>query len=147
MTEKITALLIHQNSDTLRSLKYALECQGLQVAQAESCAQAKRMLGGLDPLPLVFTDTDLPDGTWADILAVAERAAHPVKVVVVARVVDIRFYVQAMEAGAFDFMVPPFHATDLTHVVRCAADNVVTRGAAHPRSTQSAEDNLLAEST
>jgi DNA-binding NtrC family response regulator len=130
----MTALLIHQNSDTLRQLKDALERQGLRVTQAESCAKAKRMLGGLKPAPLVFTDTELPDGTWADILAVAERAACPVNVVVVARVVDTRFYVQAMEAGAFDFMVPPFNATDLTHVVRCAADNVLTRRAAYPRT-------------
>ena len=41
MTEKITALLIHQNSDTLRQLKDALERQGLRVTQAESCAKAK----------------------------------------------------------------------------------------------------------
>ena len=51
MTEKITALLIHENPDTLRSLKYALECQGLRVTQAESHAQAKPMLGGLNPAP------------------------------------------------------------------------------------------------
>jgi len=108
-------------------LKYALECQGLHMTQVESCAQAKQMLGGLKLAPLVFTETELPDGTWADILAVAERAACPVNVVVVARVVDTRFYVEAMEAGAFDFIVPPFNATDLACVVRCAADNVLTR--------------------
>lgn len=76
------------------------------------------------------TQNNRPDGTWADILAVAERAAYPVKVVVVARFVDMRFYVQAMEAGAIDFMVPPFSAADLSHVVRCAADNVLIREAA-----------------
>ena len=106
----------------------------VQISTFLSGCLHKRMLGGLKPAPLVFTDTELPDGTWADILTVAERAACPVNVVVVARVVDTRFYVQAMEAGAFDFMVPPFNATDLTHVVRCAADNVLTRRAAYPRT-------------
>lgn len=90
MAEKIAALLIHQNSNALRSLKYALNCQGLYVTQVESCFQAKRMLGGLDPASLVFTGTELPVGTWTDILEVAERAAHPVNVVVIARVVNTR---------------------------------------------------------
>jgi DNA-binding NtrC family response regulator len=127
MSEKITVLLVHDNSETLISLRSALERQGVRVTQAESHAQAKRMLGDLDPAPLVFTDTQLPDGTWADILLAAEKAALPVNVIVVARVVDTRFYVEAIESGAFDFVTPPFHATDLAHVLRCASDNVIAR--------------------
>jgi DNA-binding NtrC family response regulator len=127
MTDKIPALLVHQNSETLAALKRALERQGMHVLQAESRAQAKRILGGLNPVPLVFTDTQLPDGTWADILAVAEKAAQPVNVIVVARVVDTRFYVEAIETGAFDFIAPPFVAIDLAYVVRSALDNVAAR--------------------
>ena len=44
-----------------------------------------------------------------------------------ARVVDTRFYVQAIETGAFDFLAPPFTATDLAYVVRSALDNIVAR--------------------
>src|SRR5690348_17897071 len=118
MAEKITALCVHRNSETLASLESALEHQGMRVTHAESRAQARRMLGGLDPAPLVFTDTQLPDGTWADILAEAEKAAQPVNVIIVARVLDTRFYVEAIETGAFDFLVPPFMAADLAYVVR-----------------------------
>ena len=80
-----------------------------------------------NPAPLVFTDTQLLDGTWADILAAAEKAAEPVNVIVVARVVDTRFSIEAIETGAFDFLAPPFVATDLAHVVRSALDNIVAR--------------------
>ncbi len=139
MRVKHSALLVHQNSDTLRALKSVLEHQGMHVAQASSCAQAKRMLGGLDPAELVFTDVNLPDGTWADILAVAEKTPVPVNVIVVARVVDTRFYVEAIEAGAFDFIAPPFGATDLAYVVRSATDNVSARRAAHHSASQRAE--------
>jgi len=64
MQESITALVVHQNSETLASLKSALERQGMCIIQAESRAQANRMLGGQSPAPLVFTETQLPDGTW-----------------------------------------------------------------------------------
>jgi DNA-binding NtrC family response regulator len=142
MTDRIKALLVHHNSETLATLKGALERQGMSVIHADSHAQAKRMLGGLNPAPLVFTDTQLPDGTWADVLAVAERARQPVNVIVVARVVDTRFYVQAIETGAFDFLAPPFNATDLAYVVRSAHDNVVARRAAHSPTKHHGEENL-----
>jgi two-component system response regulator PilR (NtrC family) len=145
MMEGISALLIHENSDTLRALKRLLEGQGLRVTQAGSRARAKRMLGGLNPVPLVFTDAQLPDGTWADILEMAEKAAMPVNVIVVARVVDTRFYVEAIEAGAFDFIAPPFNATDLAYVLRCAADNVIARRARLPRSTSGVAEGLLSQ--
>jgi DNA-binding NtrC family response regulator len=138
MKESITALFVHHNSETLAALKGALECQGMSIVHAESRAQAKTMLGEQNPAPLVFTATQLPDGTWADILAEAGRAAQPVNVIVVSRVVDTRFYVEVIGTGAFDFLAPPFVSTDLAHVVRNALDNVVTRRAARVHFTQTA---------
>jgi DNA-binding NtrC family response regulator len=145
MTDRIKALLVHHNSETLAMLRGALERQGMRTIQAESRAQAKLMLGGLNPAPLVFTDTQLPDGTWADILGVAEKAAQPVNVIVVARVVNTRFYVEAIETGAFDFLAPPFNATDLAYVVRSALDNVTARRAARPQRQFAPEEGLFAE--
>ena len=145
MTERAKALLVHQNSETLNMLKGALERQGIRIIQADSKAQAKRMLGGLNPAPLVFTDTQLPDGTWADVLAVAEKAAQPVNVIVVARIVNTRFYVEAIETGAFDFLAPPFNATDLAYVLRTALDNVAARRGTRHAITDTPTEDLLEE--
>jgi DNA-binding NtrC family response regulator len=145
MTEKTTALLVHQNSETLAKLKGALELQGMHILQAGSRAVAKRMLGGLNPAPLVFTDTNLPDGTWADILTVAQNAKLPVNVIVVARLVDTRFYVEVIETGAFDFIAPPFNATDLAYVVRSALDNVIARRTARSLPSQIVQEALVTE--
>jgi DNA-binding NtrC family response regulator len=145
MKDITSAVLVHQNSDTLRLLTATLERLGVHVTHAGSRAQAKRMLGGLGPAPLVFTDTQLPDGTWADILALGEKAAIPVNVIVVARVVDTRFYVEAIEAGAFDFIAPPFNSTDLAHVIRCALDNVAVRRAKHVGPSPAADAGSYSE--
>jgi len=139
MTERITAMFVYDDSETMDTLKVALERQGLCTIHAHSRAQANRMLGGQNPAPLVFSDTQLLDGTWADILAAAEKAAEPVNVIVVARVVDTRFYIEAIETGAFDFLAPPFVATDLAHVVRSALDNIVARRAARSHAAHAAE--------
>jgi len=140
MTERITALLVHENSDTLITLKSTLERQGMHVLHAGSQAQARRVLGGVDPAQLVFTDTQLPDGTWADVLAVAGEASQPVNVIVVSRVVDTRLYVETIETGAFDFLTPPFVDTDIAHVVRGAIYNVVARRAARPYAEHTTQD-------
>ena len=145
MTERVQALVVHHNSETLATLEGALERQGMHILHAQSRAQAKHILSGLAPAPLVFTETQLPDGTWTDILAVAGKAAQPVNVIVVGRVVDTRFYVEAIQAGAFDFLVPPFAATDLAYVVRSALDNVAARRAARRPPLQSAEGAAFAD--
>jgi len=134
MTPGISSMVVHQNSETLASLTSALERQGMCVLRADSRARAIQMLGGQNPAPLVFTDTKLPDGTWADILAEAERAAQPVNVIVVARVVDTGLYLETIETGAFDFIAPPFVATDLEYVVRSALDNVAARRCVRARN-------------
>ena len=134
MTHGTSAMVVHQNSESLASLTSALERQGMSILRADSRARAIQMLGGQNPAPLVFTDTDLPDGTWADILAEAERAAQPVNVIVVARVVDTGLYLETIETGAFDFIAPPFVATDLEYVVRSALDNVAARRGVRARN-------------
>lgn len=142
--EKPKALLIHHNSETLIKLEQALERLGISVSHASSRAQAKRMLGSLNPAPLVFTDTQMPDGSnWADMLTLAATATKPVNVIVVARTVNTRFYVEAIEGGAFDFIAPPFQSTDLAYVVRTAMDNAIARRAARASAEERAPEPAL----
>jgi DNA-binding NtrC family response regulator len=140
MKARIPALIVNHGSQTLTALKAVLERQGMHVVVAESRAQAAHLLGGLNPAPLVFTDIELPDGTWADVLAAAERASQAVNVIVVARVVDTRFYVRAIETGAFDYIAPPFIAADLDYVVQTALSNVIGRRAAKSRVKSPTKD-------
>ena len=100
------------------------------------------MLTGPKPPELVFTDTQLPDGTWSDVVRLAEGARAPVNVIVVSRLVDIPLYVRAIEQGAFDFITPPFESADLAYVIRCAAGNVLRRREIEARAQRSAQKTL-----
>jgi FixJ family two-component response regulator len=75
----------------------------------------------------VSTEAQLTDGNWADVLTLAAKASEPVNVIVVAPHVDLILYIQAVERGAFDFIVPPFFDPELLHVVCIAADNAIAR--------------------
>jgi len=125
--ERISAILVYDQSDPLGALKLALERQAVKTKRARNCREALRLLQGSSPPQVVFTDTQLPDGTWADVIHLAQGACAPVNVIVVSRLVDVKFYIRAIEGGAFDFIAPPFQPAELAHVVRCAAGNALQR--------------------
>jgi len=142
MTKKIKALLVQARHDPLNALRLALEEQSIDIYSAKNCAQAALALWSDCPPHLVFTEIQLADGNWADILTLAAKASAPVNVIVVAPFADVTFYVQAIERGAFDFIVPPLSDPELLHVVRIAAENALSRRRKHDASLPA--DSLLA---
>ena len=131
MKEDISALLVHDQAEPLSTLGLALERQSVKTCHARTCQEALHLLDGVDPPHLVFTDTTLPDGNWDDVLSLAAKAAEAVNVIVVARIADMRVYIDTIERGACDFITPPFVASDLAHVVRCAMEKVRGRRRGH----------------
>ena len=127
MKEPIKALLVQARPDPLDTLRLALEEYALEIRTARNCGEAALALWSDRPPHLVFTEAQLTDGNWADVLTLAARASEPVNVIVVAPHVDLLLYIQAVERGAFDFIVPPFSDPELLHVVRIAADNALAR--------------------
>jgi DNA-binding NtrC family response regulator len=127
MQEKITALLVHDRLEPMGSLRRALESQSIETQSVRSCREASQSLWGRQPPHLVLTDARLPDGSWEVIVNLAARAPAPVNVIVVSEVVDIALYLEVIQRGAFDFVVPPMSLPDFAHVVWSAVDNVLRR--------------------
>jgi DNA-binding NtrC family response regulator len=125
MKEVISALLLHQATDSQRLLKQALEGRSIKVNWLKNCGEASPLLREADPPHLVFTEALLPDGNWADVVKLALEALKPVKVIVVSRLADMRLYVDTMVGGAFDFIVPPMTSDELTHVLARAEESVL----------------------
>jgi DNA-binding NtrC family response regulator len=127
MQEKITALLVHDRPEPMGFIRRALECQFIDTQSVRTCHEAHQTLWGSQPPHLVLADARLPDGSWEDVVLLAARAPAPVNVIVVAEVVDMAFYLEAIQRGAFDFIVPPMSVPDFTYVVRSAVDNALWR--------------------
>lgn len=127
MKENIKVLLVQTRHDPSDALRLALEEQLIEVCTANNCFEAALTLCSHYPPHLVFTETQLPDGDWADVVSFAARANAVVNVIVVSTHVDVDLYIQTMERGAFDFIVSPPGALELSHVVRVAAANALAR--------------------
>lgn len=118
MLARTRALLVHDEERPVAELEPLLESLGIEVLQARSCAEAEAALVCAEPPVLIFTDTVLSDGTWADVQSLAEHPGVPV--IVVSRFVDLPFYLEVLESGASDYIVPPFREADLAWVVESA---------------------------
>jgi len=135
MRERITALLVHDRPEPMGSLRRALESQYIETQSVRTCHEASQALWGCQPPHLALADTRLPDGSWEVVLNLAARAPAHVNVIVVSEVVDMALYLEVIQRGAFDFIVPPMSLPDFAHVVWSAVDNVLRhRGADRSKS-------------
>lgn len=129
MNERVSALLIYERLGAFGDVQLMLENRGIEVQIARSCGDALLRLWSAQPPHLVFSETQLVDGIWADVLSMTRKSRLPVNVIVVSRIADVNLYVQVLERGAFDCIIPPFEVFELDHVIRCATDNVMAQRA------------------
>lgn len=120
-------MLVHDLPEPMGFFKRALECQFIETRSVRTCREAHQALWAEEPPHIVLADPWLPDGSWEDVVVWAATAPAPVNVILVSEVVDIALYLEAIQRGAFDFLVPPMSLPDLTHVVRSAIDNTLRR--------------------
>lgn len=136
MKSKVKALLVHHREHPWQALKLALDSQLVETRSVPTCGEALGYLWSDDAPHLVFTDTQLPDGNWSDVITLARKAPVRTNVIVVSAQVDVPFYLEAIDRGAFDLVTPPFEPKVLAHIVRCAAESSL-RGRAGPFGQQS----------
>ena len=109
------ALLVRRDDGFFGELRQVLDSLGLEAVRVSNCKELESRLQDGGPFLTVFTDVTLPDGGYRDVCRMASRPAKPVPVIVVSPFVDMDLYIDSMENGASDFIVPPFLSTDIAH--------------------------------
>ena len=112
-----------ERDDWFQDLKAVLRKQRVEICCAKSCEQAARLLDQTHP-EVVFTARLLKDGTWRDMIRLAENVSVPASVVVVAENRDIQLSISAMDYGAFDCILPPFEEDAVAQVFQTACESV-----------------------
>jgi two-component system response regulator PilR (NtrC family) len=116
---KQTVLVVDDERDIRELLTITLGRMNLLVESAGSVADAKRLLAER-PFDLCFTDMRLPDGSGQDLLYLiaAEYPEMPVAMITAYGNVDAA--VNALKAGAFDFVSKPVDINMLRRLVQTA---------------------------
>jgi len=115
----VTALLVGKQDGCLPKLKMCLEDLGVKTSQVERPSQVRGKLRVPDPPEVIFAATGPTDDSWFEVVKAAHESGKQ-PVILASRVVDVAKYLDALEHGAFDFVVPPFAPRDLRFVVDCA---------------------------
>ena len=65
---------------------------------------------------VVLTETCLPDGTWQDVLSLANTVCPGAQIVVTSRHADEHLWAEVLNRGAFDLLAQPLDRTEVIRV-------------------------------
>jgi len=144
MTTPRTALIVDDERDIRELLVLTLGRMGLRVDTAADVAQARAQLAA-NRYDLCFTDMRLPDGSGQSIIELIAEKHPDTPVAMITAHGNVDAAVDALKAGAFDFVSKP---VDLA-VLRRLVQNALRLG--EERRAQHAEEHaqggrLLGES-
>jgi len=119
MSESLpVAILIEDERQIRRFVRTALEAEGWSVLEAETKRQGLAEAGAAKP-DLVILDLGLPDGDGMEFLR-DFRGWSKAPVIVLSARVDEHDKIEALDAGADDYLTKPFGVGELLARVRAA---------------------------
>ncbi len=117
----LPVLLVDDDAANLASMQKVLEREGFTVRTASEGRQALDALRA-ESIALVVTDFQMPGMTGLDLLKTVRQVSPNTEVVLITAHGTIELAVDAMKAGAYDFIVKPFKRHDLLAPVRRALE-------------------------
>jgi DNA-binding NtrC family response regulator len=109
-------LVVEDDRDTRQGLQMLLEEFRLEVRAAATLAEARAALASFDP-DVCLTDLQLPDGDGLDFVRAARAGDPRREIVVLTGHGSLDSAVEAMKAGAFDYLVKPLRPVQLEAVL------------------------------
>jgi DNA-binding NtrC family response regulator len=107
-----------ESEDRETLTRIVAEC-GWRPMPCSTLKEAKALLAS-QSISLVFCQQGLQGGGWFRLFRAASSGARSVPIIVCSRVVDMDSYLDAMEVGAYDFMVRPYCKRDVQWVAEGA---------------------------
>ena len=121
-----SVLVVDDEELTLRTVSRGLREEGYEVFTAGSGEDALRVFAGENP-DLVLLDIVLPGIDGVEVLK-RMRASNPAAIVLMMSAYHlVDRAVEAMKAGAYDYLVKPFHLADLMTTLRRASEMLALR--------------------
>jgi two-component system, NtrC family, response regulator PilR len=134
-------LVVDDEPDLLTLYELTLLREGHEVETAASVAEAWEALSQ-KVFRLVITDMRLPDGSGMELLHRLEQAHRGEKIVVVTAYGSAENAVEALKAGAYDYLTKPVDLRQFRAVVASAMGRAAPVAAPRPGTPSSAADPL-----
>jgi len=125
-------LIVEDEEGARKGLELLVSDLGLEAKGVATLADAFEALGSWQP-DVCLTDMVLPDGDGLDFIRAARAMSPPPEVVALTGHGSVKVAVEAMKAGAYDYLLKPLKPVQLEAVLRHLTEKADhRRGAADP---------------
>ena len=122
MLRQSRVMVVDDDPETLALLREVVTKEGYQVETAEDADMALRHIGEWQP-DLIITDIHMPGKDGLALLASVREKAPDILVILLTAYGSLKTAVDAIKAGAFDYLSKPFVVDDIRLVVRRALEH------------------------
>jgi two-component system response regulator AtoC len=120
-------VLVVDDEENIRLvLRTLLKKYGYEVEVAEEGEGALRALDAFDP-DVILTDVRMPRMGGLDLLAALKAKQHPATVIVMSAYGNVDLALEAMKAGAYDYVSKPFKPDEIILALRKAEERETLR--------------------
>jgi len=138
MSDPRSALIVDDERDIRELLTLTLGRMGIRIDTAANLGEARELLSR-NPYDLCFTDMRLPDGNGIELVSEISANFPKTPVAMITAFGNVELAVEALKAGAFDFVSKPVDLTVLRGLVKHALElNNTERPAPAPPPPQHA---------
>ncbi|HXK21036.1 MAG TPA: sigma-54 dependent transcriptional regulator, partial [Myxococcota bacterium] len=119
MTARV--LVVDDERSMREFLEIFLRSEGHSVRTADGLAAARAELSA-DDFDVVITDVQMPGGTGLDLLRMVQSESAETVVIVMTAFASTETAIEAMKAGAYDYVTKPFKVDEMRVVVEKALE-------------------------
>lgn len=123
-------LIVDDEALTLRTIGRALDSEGFEVFLASSGEEALKTISAERP-DLALLDVVLPGIDGIEVLRQAKETSPSTIVVMMSAYHLVDRAVEAMKLGAYDYLIKPFHLSDMVSTIRRATEMLAFRVRVH----------------
>ncbi len=107
-------LVVDDEPGIRQMLEILFRREGYAVVVAPGCRQALEAIAQSPrPFPVILTDLKMPDGSGLDVLAAAKGRNLATEVIVITAYSTVETAIEAVRAGAYDYVAKPFDPADI----------------------------------
>ena len=115
-------LLVDDDPHFLRVLSRILSGEKFQVTSASAACEAIELLQA-SAFDLVICDLRMPECDGLNVLQEVRRGGSEVPVIILTAYGEVDTYLEAMNAGAAEYLNKPINSDELLKIVRCCLHN------------------------
>ncbi len=117
MEDSLHVLLVDDNRELSNIIKTYLSQRGFNVMVANNGRDAMGMIEKARRIDVILLDLMLPDVNGLDMLRSIREHSKDVVIIIISGVKDLNTVIEAMKAGADDYLVKPFRLGELENKI------------------------------